>query len=159
MTKRKIACYVLIVSTEFPKGKARAGQPTNFENNVLDQSKGHTIRGNYKYWKYRIDQINMGNAYLSVRKWTGRPYNSEQEEIATFGKGQVSIQKVKIGKVFCQVAPATGIKQLEYTMEVPTVVISHKDGLSYEDFLDWFRNDMDKEFCIIHFTNKPYQDE
>lgn len=159
MTKRKIACYVLTISTKFPRGKARAGQSTNFESSIIDQSKGHTIRENYEYWKYRIDQINRGNAYLSVRKWTGKPYNSHQEEIATFGKGQVAIQKIKIGKMFCQVAPPSGIHQDKCTMEVPTAVISHNDGLSYGDFIDWFRNDMGKEFCIIHFSNKPYQYE
>ena len=47
----------------------------------MDGTKKHTIRGNYQYWAKKAEQINAGKMVLSIRQWTGRPYNSEQEEI------------------------------------------------------------------------------
>lgn len=73
--------YYLTLSQVFPATHARAGQPTGFRENLF-KTKLHTIRANYEFWKNRFEQIEKGEACLSIRQWTGKPYRSKQVEIA-----------------------------------------------------------------------------
>lgn len=73
--------YVITVSEKFPTKHKRKGEPTFFRENILAVKKIHTIRNNYEFWKKRIDEVQNGNAVLSIRVWTGKPYASPQEEI------------------------------------------------------------------------------
>ena len=82
----KIKTYVITVSEFFPKTHNKSGLPTGFIDKIGSKIKKHTIRGNYELWKKRIDEIQKGNAVLSVRYWTGKPYNSKQKEVYVFGK-------------------------------------------------------------------------
>lgn len=68
--------YVLTVSEFFPKTHNKAGLPTGFINAISNKTKLHTIRGNYDLWAKRFEKINKGEAVLSVRYWSGKPYNS-----------------------------------------------------------------------------------
>ena len=83
--------YVLIISESYPETHPKTGKKTHFKQQIESGLKIHTIRGNYDVWKKRIDEINKGNAYLSVRKWTGKPYCSKQEELFTFDKLGIEI--------------------------------------------------------------------
>lgn len=77
----KLKIYVITLSKVFPKTHRRKGEPTFFEEKFRKQ-KLHTIRANYDLWKERFEEIQKGNAVLSVRQWTGAPYRSQQCEIA-----------------------------------------------------------------------------
>lgn len=73
----RIKVAPLMLSKVFTSGHSKAGQPTRFKEHLMDGTKKHTIRGNYLYWAKKAEQINAGKMVLSIRQWTGRPYNSE----------------------------------------------------------------------------------
>lgn len=148
--------YVLTVSEYFPKTHSKSGAETGFPaaiQNIFNPdtkaTKIHTIRGSYDLWEKRIAKINKGEAILSVRIWTGKPYNSKQKEIASFDK--------------------VGIEKLEFIKDIYSgcyliknkIFIEHiaaNDGLSVDDFREWFKKaDFAKPMAIIHFTNFRYE--
>ena len=168
--------YVLTLSKTFPANHPFAGLPTFFKTkleiaNVIPfdetnrqsvpdgqpQMKLHTIRANYPLWRKRFDEIERGEACISLRQWSGKPYCSKQIEIARLTKEDgIGIQKLE----FLEFDPAfkDGI-----WISGKTFSKSHKeclaenDGLSYKDWQDWFRNyDLSKPLAIIHFTKFRY---
>lgn len=154
--------YVLMLSKVFPATHPLAGQPTGFFDKFiagqaysrkgwLVSPKLHTIRANYPLWKKRIAEVQRGEAVLSVRQWSGRPYMSKQEVIATLTADDgVGIQKLTFfsGRI---IYPTVGKYQ-------PSVKeIAHNDGLNSTYWLYWFRNyDLTKPLAIIHFTSFRY---
>lgn len=149
----KTKTYVLTLSKFFPKTHKRAGEETDFElkfvfGGTLD--KKHTIRANYNLWKYRIEEVQAGRAVLSVRQWTGMPYRSKQIEIARLtADNGIGIQKLKMIDLF---RPTTinGHK-----VELPELAAN--DGLTYNDWVEWFRKyDLREPLAIIHFTSFRY---
>lgn len=169
--------YVLTLSKTFLKWHPRAGEPTYFKEKFEQAQaitkagkfpcglpypdfidpKYHTIRANYPFWKKRFDEIERGEACLSIRQWSGKPYCSKMIEIARLTKEDgIGIQKLE----FLEFDPAfkDGI-----WISGKTFSQSHKeclaenDGLSYKDWQDWFRNyDLSKPLAIIHFTKFRY---
>ena len=162
--------YVLTVSRYFPKTHKRAGEPTHFVEKLLvgqyDKNKDfylqdtqadfdreiffecrnpkfHTIRTNVELWQKRILEIQKGNAILSIRYWNGKPYNSKQVEICQLDKDSgIGIEEV----IFPCVENYSQI-----------IEIAKNDGLSIEDFEEWFkRYDFSKSLAIIHFTAFRY---
>lgn len=180
MEKKKT--YVLILSEVFPKTHHKTGMPTGFKVkfslgqgcpdcdkpqdlsgvNISDSNgcinacslpKLHTIRANYPLWERRIRDIQEGNAVLSVRQWTGKPYCSKQIEIArlTAANG-VGIQKL------CFPNRLTAwVDYPESKLSVDFKHLAKNDGLSLADWCDWFRHyDLSKPLAIIHFTKFRY---
>lgn len=144
-------CYVLIVSENFPQTHPRAGEKTNFPGKIKSGKKIHTIRGNYELWKKRIDEIQAGMAYLSVRKWTGKPYKSKQEELFKFT--DVGIQKVIKGSAYFAVYVGSD----SIPSYILTEELANNDGLSEQDFVSWFENyPMGEPMAIVHFTKFRY---
>lgn len=138
--------YVLTLSKTFPAGHPRAGQPTNFAEKVRKGEKIHTIRGNFDLWKKRAQEINAGRAVLSVREWSGKPYQSQQTEIRQFNK--IGIQIVNENVV------------LDYSFDgsyntVDSEIVAQNDGLEESDFLKWFKSGV-IDFACIHFTDFRY---
>lgn len=112
----------------------------------------HTIRANYSYWKKRIDEIQKGKAVLSIRKWSGKPYRSEQIEICKLGKDDdIGVQKIE----FLDGGVATIVEsKLPYH---GLIELATNDGLSLGDFKSWFKDyDLSKPMAIIHFTSFRY---
>lgn len=151
--------YVLIVSERFPKTHKRAGEQTNFTGKIYSTNcklpfppyspKIHTIRGNYDLWRKRFDQIEAGKAILSVRVWSGLPYKSKQQEIFKFdATRKIGIQKLEDPSNFV-FAPING-KAINWE------TIAKNDGLSFDDFCDWFKVRNNKPMAIIHFTEFRY---
>ena len=75
--------YVLTLSKVFPDYHRRKGEPTNFRaafnagqpfkkdaDTFCEFPKLHTIRGNYEIWEKRFEQIERGEAQLSIRQWS-----------------------------------------------------------------------------------------
>lgn len=152
--------YVLIVSLVFPKTHARAGEPTYFREKLITGEKLHTIRANYHLWKKRIDEVNAGEAILSVRYWSGKPYNSKQLRIVEFDKDSgVGVQQLDL-----TVYGRNGLAFVNYKNDsgfgaklVSTGDLSKNDGLSLEYFREWFRKyDLSKPMAVIHFTKFRY---
>lgn len=141
-------CYVLIISEFFPKTHNKAGLPTGFINAISSFNKIHTIRGNYELWKKRAEKINRGEATLSVRCWTDKPYNSKQREVFVFEK--VGVEKIFFDDYLYSC-------QIEDRRFGDMWLLSENDGLSDVDFENWFKGyDFLKPMAIIHFTNFRY---
>lgn len=146
---------VIMFSKEFPKYHPRAGQPTEFlqklltgfllikkrnievfqefgladhEGNILYKPKFHTIRAGHR-WK-------KGDAFYP-RQWSTKPYRSSQIEIWP---------DMIIENVFDFSIVGKGYFFLNgINFEIEDSLIPMNDGLSTEDFLNWFPqiNDFD----------------
>ena len=153
--------YVLTVSRYFPGTHKRKGEETFFVDRILagqtiDSNmwkKIHTIRANYELWAKRIKEVQEGKAILSIRYWSGKPYNSKQVEIFQLDQNSgCGVQRL-VCKSNCIYYPTV----LENPLILSYIEISKNDGLSPEDFKEWFRGyDLSKPMAIIHFTNFRY---
>lgn len=148
MEKKKT--YVLTLSAVFPKAHNKAGMPTGFKEKFLTCEKLHTIRANYPLWEKRIKDIQEGRAVLSIRQWAGKPYRSKQVEIGRLTADDgVGIQMLKMIDLF-RTTTIDGHK-----VELPD--LAENDGLSFNDWYEWFKGyDLKQPLAIIHFTKCRY---
>lgn len=155
--KKKI--YVLMLSREFPKTHPRAGEPTDFKTKKEEGVKKHTIRGNAELWEHRAEEINAGRAVLSVRQWSGKPYEpgSHQTEIARHTR--LGTQRVKIS-FSVPWNKCISVKQDNGDIHHPLFCeVARNDGLSPDAFIDWFNPTKKKlvfKGVILHFTDMRY---
>ena len=175
----KMNKYVLTLSKAFPVTHPRAGERTNFNEKMANaiyhmrhpevfepcepnngDEKYHTIRGNYELWYKRFEEIERGEAYLSIRQWSGKPYASKQIEIARLTKEDgIGIQLLCFAgnnsKKDCELhRPIVG-----GTTEVDYRKLAANDGLSLQDWENWFTTgdyDLSEPMVIIHFTKFRY---
>lgn len=174
--KNDMRIYVLMLSKEFPKEHAKAGQWTYFEfalqlvlkgykqwqadtphgTVLVNVPKIHTIRTNYERWEKRIQAIQEGKAVLSIRQWKGRPYEkgNVQLEIARLGKDSgIGVEELKINKD----ADGYPVGGTIGNLFVPGELLARNDGLSFDDWRTWFKDlDMAVSLPIIHFTKYRY---
>lgn len=161
--------YVLIISETFPKHHILAGENTDFKAKIAALKKIHTIRGNYELWRKRVEEINKGEAILSLRVWTGRPYFSKQKEVSTYSKLGIEPIEISPDLECCLVGTVqkskcfyweTVSKSLRsFPLSFDQIAIN--DGLSQMLFKSWFSKTKDtdkKDMCIIHFTDFRYLD-
>lgn len=156
--------FYLTLSQVFPSTHSRAGEPTEFKDkffngldNERDDGKIHTIRANYDFWAKRFEKIAAGEAILSIRQWVGKPYGkgSKQREIARLTREDgIGLQRLSftVDAYTCErVALIDGIT-------LPSLrVLANNDGLSLQDWNDWFRGyDLSHNLAIIHFTKFRY---
>lgn len=160
--------YVITLSQSFQSKHSRSGQPTDFahlfENGQhlkpagleVCKHKIHTIRANYPLWRKRIAEVENGQAILSIRQWTGRPYFSPQAKLADLTKDNgVGIQKLKFhldrdGNVLYNNFDIDG-----HYADIKDV--ARHDGLSFDDWREWFKSyDLTEMLAIIHFTKFRY---
>ena len=154
--------YVLTLSKVFPTTHKRKGEPTNFAHKVEaainkwndHELKNHTIRANYELWKKRFEEIDAGRACLSIRQWTGKPYASKQVEIVRLThEDGIGIQMLRFETLWGNERCLIGYTGYEVSFEN----IANNDGLSYDDWQDWFKDyDLSKPLAIIHFTKFRY---
>lgn len=176
--------YVITLSQSFLKDHPRAGEPTFFAKKFMNGvfrtgyysapgeietmgippilSKIHTIRGNYDLWTGRIKEVQNGEAVLSIRVWSGKPYNSGQITIATLtAEHGVGIQEIRFAPT-SHYADRRDLNPLgtwsaghKYTSDFG--LLAQNDGLAEQDFRDWFRGyDLSSPMAIIQFTNFRY---
>lgn len=178
MKKKKV--YILMISKTFPATHPRRGKKTFFKEKIQRNCVGgrhhhisfdpftlnvhdfpdpklHTIRLNYELWKKRAEKINAGEAVLSLRQWSGSPYNyardgSKQVEFMRLEK--IGIESIKIisGPLAPGLPKCTGVFVGGSIKNIHEV--AKNDGLSVDDFCNWFKKDIDG--CVIHFTNFLY---
>ena len=145
--KKDKITYVLTVSEFYPKTHPKAGLPTGFINAISSFKKIHTIRGNYELWAKRAEKINKGDAVLSVRCWTGKPYNSKQREVFVFEK--IGVEKIQFD------ALGWFIEDIDSDFTIKD--FAQNDGLSEDDFRSWFKGqDFRQPKAIVHFTEFRY---
>ena len=152
--------YVLTVSENFPKTHPKSGEPTNFPLSIKHYDKIHTIRGNYDLWARRFEKINAGEAVLSIRVWEGKPYNSKQREIFRYDyRRKIGIEKLNMDTFDVGRDDNNDVSlnfKIGKTM-VSADLLAKNDGLSYEDFENWFKGyDFSKPMAVIHFTDFRY---
>lgn len=153
--------YVLTLSHSFPANHAMHGKPTYFREKFLGTPgmlrKLHTIRANYTLWAKRFEKIAAGDACLSVREWMDRPYASKQVELVRLTKEDgIGLQKLQLevadklfGKYYARIDDGCGSASI--------IELATNDGLSLEDWKEWFKNyDLSKPLAIIHFTKFRY---
>lgn len=141
----KKKCYVITVSEKFPATHSRRGQETKFIEKIRKGLKKHTIRSNYWFWFKRITEINKGNAYLSIRIWSGKPYASKQTEIMKLTN--VGIEKLDKSDF--------GFKINSLGVHFNERDFALNDGLLVVDFKEWFKKAV-YPMAIIHFTDFRY---
>lgn len=158
--------YVLMLSQVFPANHPKAGIPTGFRHKLQAALNGwsdhafykvHTIRANYPLWAKRFEQIERGEACLSIRQWSGKPYASKQVEIARLTKENgIGLQKFEVSANYAGINNWQHFK-IDDRWYMSINDIPNKDGLTREDWIDWFKNyDISKPFAIIQFTKFRY---
>lgn len=149
--KKKV---ILTLCKVFPVNHSRAGEPTGFEDKLKSGEKKHTIRFNAKdVWDERYKGVSSGKKYLSVREWTGRPYNSEQRELARYDR--IGLQHITMTYGADDAVPQAWVND----KKVPVELLAQNDGLSVQDFVEWFFGNAKSnvfEGVIIHFTDFRY---
>ena len=157
--------YVLTISKVFPAYHIKKGEPTNFKDAfkagqvfnrgaecLYHNPKLHTIRGNYELWAKRFEQIERGEAQLSIRQWSGKPYHSKQELICNLTKADgIGIQKLSFDKDRdgCISYKFFNIDGIYADIQD----VANNDGLSFNDWREWFKDyDLSQPMAIIHFT-------
>lgn len=176
--------HVLLLAKTFPAKHPKAGQPTYYKEKMHNgllwdkgenvgysqnpsyaipgdiQLKLHTLRGNYGRWKKIIDEVNRGEAVLSVREWSGVPYRSTQVEIFRFTKDDhLGCQKLdlKLASFSPFYIEVDRIDEERRTDTIHVGLLANNDGLSLTDWQFWFEKyDLSKPLAIIHFTNFRY---
>lgn len=176
--------YIICLSKAFPSSHPMKGKPTDFKMAMLSallcakcciRKKGmcmgecvasayikrHTVRANYPLWAKRIAEVQRGEAVLSVRQWSGRPYMSKQKEIARLTKDDgIGIQKLRIKPFQQHLNSEVYLQPFIYddtTSPVNMERLANNDGLSLEDWRQWFKDyDLTKPLAIIHFTSFRY---
>lgn len=135
---------------------------TYYRQNENVWAKLHTIRSNYDLWKKRIDEVNEGEAILSLRYWSGKPYNSKQVEFMQLtNKDGIGVQEICFDDHICDWSDTAFIYELvndnQIYRDIKFSVLSGNDGLSIQDFKDWFKGyDLSEPMAIIHFTKFRY---
>jgi hypothetical protein len=161
--------FVLTVSRHFPTTHKRKGEETFFPEFIksaigmepfskIFNQKIHTIRSNknatsYERWAKKVKEIQEGKAILSIRYWSGKPYNSKQVEICQLDKDSgIGVQKIDFSDDYLYSVRIDGERH-----SFDHACIAEHDGLSHEDFEEWFKGyDLSKPMAIIHFTSFRY---
>jgi len=120
-----------MISQQFMTTHPRAGENTNFNEKIVEEIKKHTIRAGGN-WKKRVEQINAGTHYLSLRYWSGKPYCSKQVEFREYY--QLGYQDLKIS---ADRVVSIDLIEPEYQASL-FQKLANNDGLKYTDFYAWF---------------------
>ena len=154
--KKKI---IITLSRLFPVTHSRRGQPTDFASKLASGEKKHTIRKNYHQWQHNAEKMEQGGYVLSIRQWSGKPYNSPQVEIAQ-RSNPIGVQPIEL-RYHADYGTITAKIDGHEWLDADCATIAKNDGLSVNDFREWFfgeRPQEDKVFtgAIIHFTEFRY---
>jgi len=142
--------YILTISKTFPLTHPEGGNETNFEFAILSDTKKHTLRANYDLWKKRFEKIDKGLACLVVRQWTGKPYRSKQKDLFTFTKevDGIGLQKIEWTNL--------GIFVDDLQTDLLIKDVAANDGLTEQQFIDWFKGYPVGPIAVIQFGNFRY---
>lgn len=148
--------YVLTLAKLFQRTHPESGKPTDFKNKLQHGEKIHTIRANYMLWKNRVEEVQQGNACISIRQWSGIPYRSKQQVLDILTSDHnIGIQRLVFHK------DKDGMPSLIFFdidgKYIDVATLANNDGLSTENWQNWFIGyDLSKPMAIIQFTNFRY---
>jgi hypothetical protein len=166
---------VMLSKTFFPQ-HPKAGEPTGFAEKVKNGTKRHTCRCNYEYWKDRIARLQERGGVLSIRQWSGKPYQkgSSTELIMDVPASMIEVQQLVMVR---RSADGYVYSALVDGKPVDIVALAKNDGLTLDDFKAWFNHVFDNyekqveiqkdgevirptetalKFAVIHFTTFRY---
>ena len=147
--KKQKKQVVLMIAKNFLAYHKRAGQATDFEIKIKEKNKNHTIRPNYEKWKEKIEEVKSGKAELVLKQWEGRPYHSTPNKLFVFdAKDEVEVSKLT--------KTADGFF-VNDTIKVEPEDLAKNDGLSLQDFEDWFKVFPNEPMAILHFNSFRYE--
>ncbi len=147
--KKQKKQVVLMIAKNFLAYHKRAGQSTEFEAKIKDKDKVHTIRPNYEKWKEKIEEVKSGKAELVLKQWEGRPYHSTPNKLSIYDdKDDVDVSKLT--------KTADGFF-VNDTKKVEPEDLAKNDGLSLQDFEDWFKVFPTEPMAILHFNSFRYE--
>ena len=100
----------------------------------------------------RFEKIEKGEACLSVRYWTGKPYRSKQVEIARLTREDgIGLQQLSFS--FGDITKP----RIKNDNDPTPQTLAKNDGLSFTDWFNWFRGyNLTNPLAIIHFTPFRY---
>lgn len=150
--------YIITLSERFLANHSRRGESTGFRQKFLNAVNGtqgelklHTVRANAPLWAERIREIQAGTACLSVRQWKGQPYKSRQIELGRLTAADGIGGQLLFLDGYCRDFCLVGHKNIR------TGLIARNDGLSFEDWEEWFKGyERPVNLAIIHFTHFRY---
>ena len=147
--KKQKKQVVLMIAKNFLAYHKRAGQATDFEAKIKAKEKLHTIRPNFDKWKEKIEEVKSGKAELVLKQWEGRPYHSTPNKLFIFDeKDDVDVSKLT--------KTADGFF-VNDTIKVEPEILAKNDGLSLQDFEDWFKVFPTEPMAILHFNSFRYE--
>jgi hypothetical protein len=130
-----------------------------FESAIISGKKIHTLRKNYLFWKRII--ANAGE--LSIRYWKDKPRHSKQITIRNIGPymknskfGVQEVCKINDGKSPDSPFSFYLVEKQEPKSQIDISVLAENDGLTLQEFIDWFKNYPEGAMALIHFTNFRY---
>ena len=138
-----------MISRVFPSYHKNKGELTRFEQKIRNKNKIHTIRANYEKWKRKIDQIKNGEAVLSIREWQGVPYHSKQNYLFYYNQ-EDALDVSKLTK------DENGYL-INDTIRVSEEELAKNDGLTLDEFQEWFKVFPSEPMAIIHFSGFRYE--
>ena len=143
---------VLMISKKFLAYHTKKGLPTDFEAKIKSKDKVHTIRANYELWKKKIDEVKSGKAELVLKQWSGLPYRSSPELLFKYDdKDDIDVSKLTYEE-------GKGLIVNDEVI-VPTEILAKNDGLTLQEFEDWFKVFPTEPMAIIHFTGFRYKSD
>ena len=147
--KKQKKQVVLMIAKNFLAYHKRAGQATDFEAKIKAKEKLHTIRPNFDKWKEKIEEVKSGKAELVLKQWEGRPYHSTPNKLSIYDdKDDVDVSKLT--------KTADGFF-VNDTIKVEPEDLAKNDGLSLQDFEDWFKVFPTEPMAILHFNSFRYE--
>lgn len=154
--KKKI---ILTVSRVFPVTHSRRGELTEFYSKLKFGQKIHTIRKNYDLWALNAEKMQRGDYYLSFRMWSDKPYRSPQIEVL-YSHTPIGTQRIELSYHADNDTITAKIDGREW-LDADCYTLAKNDGLSVQDFKEWFFGKEPKEDkvfdgVIIHFTDFRY---
>jgi hypothetical protein len=142
-------CRIMQFASEFPKGHRREGQATDFAQQIIRGQKRHTIRRDTK-GTLRKAFDNLGEWYVSMREWAGKPYNSSLTEFKALTERD-GVGYVKVFIEWPRVTFEDDPNAIDFARQVAT-----NDGLTLIDFWDWFGTEERVEAWLFHFDDFRY---
>ena len=148
--KKQKKQVVLMIAKNFLAYHKRAGQATDFEAKIKAKEKLHTIRPNYEAWKKKIEKVKNGESELIVEQWSGLPYRSSPELLFKYDdKDDIDVSKLTYEE-------GKGLVVNDEVI-VPTEILAKNDGLTLQEFEDWFKVFPTEPMAILHFNSFRYE--
>ena len=143
--------FIITVAKKFLAYHTKAGESTDFAFKITTGKKIHTIRPNYEGWLKKFKEIDSGKGNLIVNQWSGLPYRSQQETIEELSNEH----GVGVSKLTYKEGEGLFVND---TIPVTLEEIAENDGLSVDDFKDWFKVFPTEPMAIIHLNSFRYGD-